>query len=191
MARKKTEDIELFFQHDINPATRTLYLGGEEINEMSSENLIKGLHLLESFSTEVDINILLNNPGGDVTQAFAIFDAIRMCKSRVIISVLGQASSAASFILQAGDVRRMTSNSKLMIHTGTVEFGESHPRVIKSWLKRMDTEDDLILRIFLEKIKKTHPLMTIPKLRKMTEFDLVLSAQDALSFNLVDEVIDV
>ena len=116
----KKESIDRFYDYDIHIETRTLYLG-QDIDDLSAERTIKGLHLLDS--SDGNINIILSSPGGEVYNGMAIYDSILQCKNDVIISVAGWAMSMGSIILQAADYRLLHPNSVIMIHDGSWDLG--------------------------------------------------------------------
>ena len=79
LKKETRENIHKFFDHNIDLDYRTLYIGGE-IEEESAEKAIKGIHVLETISSE-QINIILNSPGGCWYNGIAIYDMITHCDS--------------------------------------------------------------------------------------------------------------
>jgi ATP-dependent Clp protease protease subunit len=189
MARFTKDGAGVFLDNDLDIQGRVIYLG-QDIDEDAAELVIKGLHILSASRKEEPVTILLNSGGGDVTQGLAIFDAIRLCESTVRIRVMGEACSMAAIILQAGDVREATVNSRIMIHQGTIQPPEEHSKNVKSWLKLMDQDDKLCDSILLARIQEKVPKYSYTKLRRQTEFDTWLTAQQAQAWGLIDEVIE-
>jgi len=199
MAKLTKDYVDKWYDYDIDIDNRTLWLGSTNVTEDEesgvdaklSERVIKGLHVLEKNAPAGDkeIQIIMNNPGGDVTEGLAIYDAIKQCKNRVIITVYGKCYSMASYILQAADHRIMSKHSSLMIHEGTRGLDESHPRTVKAWAKFCDYLDNICFDILLIKIRLKNPNFSSKKLEDMLKFDTILSADEALELGLVDEVL--
>ena len=117
MNQRPTENLLLSLKTDVDFAERTLYITGG-IDEEVAQKAMKGLRALEA--TVGDIRIVLNSNGGEELQGYAIYDAICMCKNRVVIEGYGEVQSIAAIILQAGDVRRLAYHAEFMIHHGVV-----------------------------------------------------------------------
>jgi ATP-dependent Clp endopeptidase proteolytic subunit ClpP len=196
--RVSKESIDRFYDYDIHPETRTLYMGSVSVQEDGesgtdahmAERCIKGLHILEASAPNGDkpITIIMNNPGGDVYHGLAIFDAIKTCKNHVTIIVYGYAMSMGSIILQAADRRVMGSNARVMLHYGTDGFS-GHVKTLEKVAeesKKLSTWDE---KLFLDKIKQKRSDYTIAKVRKLLEHDTFLTAQEALDLGLIDEII--
>jgi ATP-dependent Clp protease protease subunit len=197
MSRIKRDDISYFMDEGIYLPTRTLYMGstgsenGEEngVDYLMAERVIKGLHILDSSVVDQGITILLNNIGGDVTHGLAIYDAIKHCKNHVTIKAYGHAMSMGSIILQAADDRLMAERAVMMLHVGN-DSVSGHAINVERWVewnKKVLKEDELL---FLSKIKQAKPRFTRDMVRKMLEFDKILSAREALELGLIDGVIN-
>jgi ATP-dependent Clp protease protease subunit len=104
-----------------NLKKRTLYISGE-----IDSNLAHGVIVaLESLDVEDgEIRIVLNSEGGDELSGYAIYDAITMCKNKVVIDGYGNVLSIAAAIMQAGDIRRMAPNAALLIHNGSTGLSD-------------------------------------------------------------------
>lgn len=100
------------------PSLRTLYITGSIDGELAHASIV-ALEQLDR--TDGDIRIVLNSEGGSEQEGFAIFDAITMCRNRVVIDGYGSVMSIAAAIFMAGDRRRMAPNCDFMIHNGDVE----------------------------------------------------------------------
>lgn len=200
--RFKTDDIDKYFDYNINLITRTLYMGSvysDGDNESGTdakmaELVIKGLHVLDNMDKTSDngespITIVMNNLGGDYYHGMAIYDAISLCKNRVEINVYGRAMSMGSIIIQAGDVRRMTKHASMLIHYGeggyigntlnAIQWAEEDKR-INAWMEDM----------YLEKIHEKHPTFSRERLQKWLTPDKFMTAEEAVKWNLIDEVMN-
>lgn len=197
MSRIKRDDISYFMDEGIYLPTRTLYMGstgsedGEEngVDYLMAERVIKGLHILDSSVVDQGITIILNSPGGVVTHGLAIYDAIKHCKNHVTIKAYGHAMSMGSIILQAADDRLMAERAVMMLHVGN-DSVSGHAINVERWVewnKKVLKEDEIL---FLSKIKQVKPRFTRDMVRKMLEFDKILSAREALELGLIDGVIN-
>jgi ATP-dependent Clp protease protease subunit len=201
MSRINKESIDRFYDYDIYPETRTVYMGSVSTNSddgetgtdyAMAERTIKGLHILDSAAPKGDqpITIIMNNSGGDEYHGMAIFDAIKACKNHVTIIVMGHAMSMGSIILQAADKRIMTPNSRMMIHYGTWGITD-HPKITYKWAEEGKKFDAWMENTYLEKIKKVNPTFSKKKIEEMCNFDTFLTAQEALELGLIDEILTV
>lgn len=186
------DNIDKVYSHCLALETRTLFLTGttpeEDVNttQEAADNVLKGLHILESRNKD-PITIVMNNNGGYEQAAIAIFDAIRACSSHVTIKVFGEASSAGSIILQAADERILSPNSYVMIHYGTWGH-DGHPQEVRNWRAFGDKWDKWMEDLYLEKIKKKKPKFTRQKLKSMLQHDTILPAHEAVEIGLADKI---
>jgi len=190
MSRKANENhIDVFHTFHVHTPTRTIYMG-QETNHNMAESFVKNLHVLESINKE-PITIIMNNIGGDELDGMAIYDAIKACESHVTIKVSGNAMSMGSIILQAADERLMYPHAKFMIHYGSVMLAnpDMHTKDQYRWIDESKKFDAIMENIFLKKINEKLPDFKLSQLRKLLEFDTILSAQEALQYNFIDKVI--
>lgn len=196
MAKLTKESIDRFYDYDIFPESRTLYMGsvttfdGEETGTdyAMAERLIKGLHVLEHASADKPITIIMNNGGGYVDHGFAIYDAIKACSCHVTIKVIGSAQSMGSIILQAADHRIMSPNATFMIHYGSTGL-QGHTKDVYAQVEMVKRQDELMVDIFMEKIKEKDPTYSRKKFETMINFDKYIHAQEALELGLIDEIL--
>lgn len=199
MARINKESIDRFYDYDIYPETRTIYMGSVGTDSDDSETgtdyamaerLIKGLHILDSSAPNGDkpITILMNNLGGDKYHGIAIHDAIKACKNHVTIIGLGYVMSMGAVIMQAADKRIISPNTRVMLHYGTWS-GYGHPKEMYKWADEGKKYDAMMELIFLERLVEKNPDTKLKKIRDMLEFDTILSAQEAVELGLIDEIL--
>lgn len=165
MANLVRENIDRWFEHNLDVDNRTLYMGsvdtidGDEsgVDGFMAGYFIKGMHVLESKNKTQEITIIMNNPGGDPYHGMAIYDVIRMSSCPCTIKVYGYAMSMGSIILQAADTRIMMPNSRLMIHYGDNQFN-NHTKVLEKWMveeRRLCYEmENIYLKVMMEKEEK-------------------------------------
>ena len=183
MARRFTkEDIDRFFDYGVHPDSRTIYLGGD-IDFLSAEQAIKGMHLLKVKDASAEIEIILNSPGGDIFDGFAIYDMIKsLDKINVTISVLGQAMSMGAIILQAADERVIHPNACIMIHDG-YSAHEDYQRNTEVWAKYMRENRQEMYKLFAKKTGQTSKFW-----ERKCATDCIFTAEQALEMKLVDKI---
>lgn len=185
MARISRDHLHMWFEHNVNIDTKTLYLGygGDDsdcdVDEHLAANVLKGLHVLSKLRPDDPINIIMNCTGGDVHHGLAIYDTIRSLPSPVSITVAGHCLSMAAWILQSADTRRMTENSYMMIH-----HGEGKKTAFDREVDKRCTD------ILLKKIRMKHPEFTESKLDKLLLKDTNLWPEQALELGLIDEIVE-
>lgn len=176
MANIIRENIDRWFDFNLDVDNRTLFMGSMSSNENSGESgvdnfmaeyVIKGMHVLDS-KNDKPITIIMNNPGGDWYHGMAIYDAIHNSKSHCTIKVYGHAMSMGSIILQAADSRVMMPNSRFMIHYG-YDGRYGHSKIFERWAdegKRVNLDME---NIYLDKIMITEKEKGIPHITKVFE----------------------
>lgn len=199
MARLNKESIDRFYDYDIYPETRTLYMGSVSDNDgdesgtdyAMAERVIKGLHILDNSAPAGDkpITIIMNNLGGDPVHGMGIYDAIKACKNHVTIKVFGHAMSMGSIILQSADRRVMSPNARMMIHYGNMSVS-GHAKIVYSSVEENKKMDQVMLDIYLEKIRQKKPTYSAKKIADLCDFDTYLGAEEALEMGLIDEILN-
>jgi ATP-dependent Clp protease, protease subunit len=195
--RVNRDDIDKFHDYSLYIPGRTIYMGSEHINDddfsesgveaTMAERQIKNLHILDIASDE-PITIIMNNPGGDVNHGLAIYDAIRACRSRIIIKVFGHAMSMGSIILQAADERIMSENSSQMIHYGAFAV-DKHSKTGYKIVDEFKRIDKWMEKMYLDKIKEKQPHFTLARLQRMLDHDTFLSAKESVELGLADKIL--
>jgi ATP-dependent Clp protease protease subunit len=140
---------------------------------------------LESENADKDISLYINSPGGSVSAGMAVFDTMRFIKPDVSTLCCGLAASMGAFLLAAGakGKRFALPNSRVMIHqplggvSGQASDIEIHAREI------------LFLRERLNRLLAENTGQDIEKIARDTDRDNFLSADDAVSYGLVDKVL--
>jgi ATP-dependent Clp protease protease subunit len=146
--------------------------------------LIKNLLILNTISSD-PITLIINCPGGNVDDGWAIYDAIQSSKAPIIAQVLGQASSMGAIILQAAQVRQAYPFTRLMLHDGWVgAAGNARDVEANIEVSRLDRYRSY--QIFAKRTGKPSSYWS----RKMAK-DYFLSADQALEEGLIDEIIGV
>lgn len=185
MSDKLKEHIECFHEHGVFIPTKTMRLVGD-VDEDMFNSAICNLHSLDS--THGEITIKLMSDGGSLSVARGLYDAIRNLKNRVTIICYGEVSSAATIILQAADNRVMTTNSKIMLHSGVENIPEDHPRNVEKLYEQHRQDEIWIESIYLEKIKEKKKRFTRQKLREMITWDRFMLPKEAEEYGLIDKI---
>ncbi|MGE0879908.1 MAG: ATP-dependent Clp protease proteolytic subunit [Acidimicrobiia bacterium] len=143
------------------------------------------LHL-ESENPDKDINIYINSPGGDITALFAIYDTMQFIKPDIATICYGQAASAAAVLLAAGTKgkRLALPHARVLLHQPYAQTGYAQTSDIEIAAKEI-----LRMRELLDEILARHTGQSMEKINRDTDRDFVLSAQEALEYGIVDDVI--
>jgi len=163
---------------------RIVFLGGQ-INDEVSNLVTAQLLFLESEDPERDINMYINSPGGSVTAGLAIYDTMQFVKPPVSTLCVGQAASMGALLLAAGSKgkRYALPHARIMIHQLSGGFeGQAADIDIQA-------REALRLRDVTNQILSQHTGQNLKKVEKDTDRDNFLSAQQALEYGLIDEVI--
>ncbi len=163
---------------------RIIYLG-TPISDDVANAVIAQLLCLQSMNPDQDISIYINSPGGSFTALTAIYDTIQFIKPDVQTVCMGQAASAAAILLAAGTrgKRMALPNSRILIHQlhrGT--FGQTSDIEIQA-------NEILRMRELLEKMIAEHSGKSIEEVSRDIERDKILTAQQAVEYGIVDQVL--
>ena len=164
---------------------RVVFLIGP-LNDHVANLVIAQMLFLESENPDKDISLYINSPGGSVSSGLAIFDTINFIKPDVSTLCIGMAASMGAFLLAAGakGKRLCLPNSRVMIHqplggvSGQATDIEIHAKEI------------LALKNQLNKILSQQTGQSLKTIAKDTDRDNFMSAQDALKYGIVDNVIE-
>ncbi|MEP6607871.1 MAG: ATP-dependent Clp endopeptidase proteolytic subunit ClpP [Burkholderiaceae bacterium] len=162
---------------------RVVFIVGA-VTEQTANLVVAQLLFLESENPDKDISLYINSPGGSVSAGFAIYDTMQFVKPEVSSICIGVAASMAAFLLAAGAKGKRYSlpNSRIMIHQpmggvqGQAADIEIHAREI------------LYLRERLNKILAERTGQSVEKIAKDTDRDNFMSAEDAVSYGLIDKI---
>jgi ATP-dependent Clp protease protease subunit len=158
---------------------------GTPIDDVISNVIIAQLLFLEAEDPEKDINVYVNTPGGLVTAGLAIYDTIQYVKPAIATICVGQAASMGALLLAAGTKgkRYALPNSRIMIHQPRGGFeGQATDIGIQA-------EEIIKIRRRLDEIMAKHTNQPVDKVHKDSERDYFMSAEEAKTYGLIDEVI--
>lgn len=162
---------------------RIIILNGEIDSKLSSI-IVSELLYLDSISQE-DIFLYINSPGGSITEGMAIMDTMNYIKSDVKTICLGLAASMAAFLLSCGakGKRYILPNAEVMIHQplGGVEGQATEIKIVAERILRLKNK--------LNKILSENTNKSIDVIERDTERDHFLTAEEALEYGIVDEIL--
>jgi ATP-dependent Clp protease protease subunit len=157
-----------------------------DVNEHSASLIVAQLLFLESQGNE-DINFFINSPGGVVTAGMAIYDTIQFIKPDVSTIVMGQACSMGSLLATAGapGKRKMLPNARHMIHQPSGGAG-GQATDMEIQVKEILKVKQNLTQIY---VKHNSKGKSFEEFYNAMERDNFMSAQEALDFGLIDEII--
>jgi ATP-dependent Clp protease protease subunit len=165
---------------------RIVFLNGE-VNDAVSNSICAQLLFLEAEDPDADISFYINSPGGVVTAGMAMYDTMQYIKPDVSTIVMGQACSMGSLLAQAGakGKRKMLPNARHMIHQPS---GGARGQATDM---EIQVKEILAMKKNLTQIYVDHNSAgkTFDDLAKDMERDFFMSADEALAYGLVDEII--
>lgn len=163
---------------------RVIFLVGPVEDHMANL-VVAQLLFLESENPDKDIHLYINSPGGAVTAGLSIYDTMQFIKPDVSTMCLGQAASMGAFLLAGGasGKRFALPNSRMMIHQPSGgAYGQASDIEIQA-------TEILKLRHRLNEILAEHTGRPLDQVAHDTERDNFMSAEEAVSYGLIDQVI--
>ena len=166
---------------------RIIFLG-TPINDDIANAVMAQLLCLQSMDAERQIDIYINSPGGSFTALTAIYDTMRYIKPDIQTTCLGQAASAAAVLLAAGTKgkRLALPNSRILIHqpaiSGEGTYGQSSDLEIQA-------KEILRIRSLMEQMIADNTGQPVEKVSRDVERDKYLTAQEAIEYGLIDEIL--
>ncbi|MEN9872729.1 MAG: hypothetical protein RL460_281 [Actinomycetota bacterium] len=165
---------------------RIVFLG-VQVDDASADDIMAQLLVLESQDPDRDITMYINSPGGSFTALTAIYDTMQYIKPQIQTVCLGQAASAAAVLLAAGakGKRLALPNARVLIHqpaTGGGGSGQASDIEIQA-------REIMRMREWLEETLAKHTGQDLAKVNKDIDRDKILTAQEALEYGLIDQVL--
>ena len=163
---------------------RIIMLSGE-VNDQMANSVIAQLLFLDAQDSEKDIYLYINSPGGVITSGFAMLDTMNFIKSDVQTIAIGMAASMASVLLAGGTKgkRFALPNSTILIHqpSGGAQGQQTEIEIA--------AEEILKTRRKMNQILADATGQTIEQIKKDTERDHYMSAQEAKDYGLIDDIL--
>lgn len=165
---------------------RIIFLG-TPISDDVANAVIAQLLSLQVMEPDRDISIYINSPGGSFTAMTAIYDTIRYLKPDVQTFCLGQAASAAAVLLAAGapGKRFALPNARILIHQPYTEGTGGQISDLE-----IQANEILRMRELMEQMIASATGKDIAQVSKDVDRDKILTAQQALEYGLIDQVLD-
>jgi ATP-dependent Clp protease, protease subunit len=163
---------------------RIVFLGTPIDDAVGNLIMAQLLHL-ESEDPDKDINLYVNSPGGDITSLFAIYDTMQYIKPDVSTICMGQAASAAAVLVLAGTKgkRYALPHSRILLHQ---PHGGAQGQAVDI---EIQAKEITRYRKLLEELIAEHTGQSLDKVSKDTDRDYILTAEEAVEYGVVDEVI--
>ena len=164
---------------------RIIFLG-TPVDDQIANLIVAQMLFLAHEDPDQDIKLYINSPGGVVYSGLAIYDTMQMIKPDVATFCLGMNASMAAVLLAAGapGKRFALPNSRVMIHQGSAGFRGAVPDI------EVVARETLSLTTKLTEILAQHTGQPFEKVKRDTERDYFLTAQEAKEYGMVDEVLE-
>lgn len=164
---------------------RIIFLA-DEVNDVTASLVVAQILFLESEDPTKDINLYINSPGGSVVSGMAIYDTMQYVKCDVSTICMGMAASMGAFLLAGGTKgkRFALPNAEIIIHQPS------------GGAQGQATEIKIAAEHILKTKKKMNEMLAantgqpIEVIERDTERDNYMTAQEALEYGLIDQVIE-
>lgn len=165
---------------------RIIFLGGPVVDEVAN-SVIAQLLFLDHEDSKKDIKLYINSPGGSVTAGLAIYDTMQHVKSPISTICVGVAASMGAVLLAGGakGKRFALPNSEILLHQvmGGVEGQATEIEITARHILKIKER--------LNQILVKHTGQKLDKIETDTERDFWLTAQEAKTYGLIDEILKI
>jgi ATP-dependent Clp protease protease subunit len=169
---------------DLLLENRILFMSGEIHYGMATEVIMKLLHL-DNSKPGTEISLYINSPGGSVDDTMAIYDTMQFIGSPVATYCIGRAQSGAAIILASGakGKRHALAHAKVMLHQpwGGITGQASDIKI--------QAEEIVRAKKMINELLAKHTGLDAAKIAEETERDKYMTAEEALKYGLIDEVL--
>ena len=164
---------------------RIIFLG-TQVDDASADDIMAQLLVLEAQDPERDITLYINSPGGSFTAMTAIYDTMQFIRPEVQTVCLGQAASAAAVLLAAGapGKRLALPNARVLIHQPAMQGDRGTATDLEIHAQEINR-----MRVWMEETLASLTNRTPEEVSQDIDRDKFLSAEQALEYGLVDEVL--
>ncbi|NBD17239.1 MAG: ATP-dependent Clp protease proteolytic subunit [Cyanobacteria bacterium] len=166
---------------------RIIFLG-RGINDSLANQVIAVMLYLDSEDPSKPIYLYINSPGGSVSAGMAIYDTMQHIKSEVVTICVGIAASMGAFLLSSGTKgkRLALPHSRIMIHQ---PMGGTQGRRQATDIE-IEAREILRIREQLDRIMAENTGQTVERIKKDTDRDYFMSAEEAKEYGIIDRVIE-
>jgi len=164
---------------------RIIFITGPVHDGMASLIVAQLLHL-EAENPKKEISMYINSPGGVVTSGLSIYDTMQYIKPKISTLVVGQAASMGSLLAVAGEagMRFALPNARIMVHQPSGGYQGQATDIMIHAAETQKIKDQL------NKIYVKHTGQTLKAVEKALERDKFMSAEDALAWGHIDEIVE-
>ena len=168
---------------------RIIFLG-EDVNSTTASLVIAQLLFLESEDPDREISLYINSPGGSITDGMGIVDTMNYIKCPVSTICVGLAASFGAVLLANGEKgkRYATPNAEILIHQPLIGGNGIAGQTTEI---KIQAEHMIKTREKLNKLLSEKTGQSLEQIEKDTERDHYMTAEEALKYGLIDEIIDV
>ena len=165
---------------------RIIFLGGE-VTDDEANLIVAQMLFLEADDPDKDISLYINSPGGSITAGMAIYDTMQYIRCDVSTICIGMAASMGAFLLAAGakGKRRALPNGEILIHQ---PLGGARGQATEV---AIHAEQLIKTREKMNKILAERTGQPVEQIALDTERDHYMTAEEALKYGLIDEIIPV
>lgn len=163
---------------------RCVFLTGE-VNDEKAQIIVAQMFYLQMIDAKKPITFYINSPGGVVTSGLSIYDTMQHVSCGVETVCIGQAASMGSLLLASGrgGKRKAFPHARIMIHQ---PLGGAHGSASDI---EIHAKEILKIREILNEILSRHTGKTLEDVRRDTDRDKFMTAQEAMDYGIIDEVI--
>jgi len=163
---------------------RIIFLTGP-IDDNLASLVCAQLLFLESENPKKEISFYINSPGGIIWSGLAVYDTMQYISSKIMTICIGQAASAGSLLLAAGekDMRFSLPNSRIMIHQPSGGYQGQVTDI------EIQTNEIIKTKKRLNQIYAKHTGKNIKEVELIMERDKYFSAEEAIKFGLIDKIV--
>jgi ATP-dependent Clp protease protease subunit len=163
---------------------RIIFLG-TPVDDTVSNLICAQMLFLESEDPDKDIHLYINSPGGDITGLLAIYDTMKYIKPDVSTFCFGQAASAAAVLLGAGTKgkRYALPHARVLLHQPWGGVGGQASDI------ELQAKEILRLRDLLNQMLAADTGQDVSRIESDTDRDYIMTADEAVAYGLIDEVI--
>ena len=155
------------------------------IEDHMANLIIAQMLFLESENPDKDVSLYINSPGGSITSGLSIYDTMQFIKPDVSTMCIGQAASAGSLLLTAGekDMRFSLPNSRIMVHQPSAGYQGQATDI------EIHANEVLSLKKRLNEIYSNHTNKSVDQIKTALERDNFMTPESAKEFGLIDKVV--
>ena len=164
---------------------RIIFITGP-VEDYGASLITSQLLFLEAENPKKEISMYINSPGGYVTAGMGIYDTMQYIRPKIQTLCVGQASSAASLLLCAGNPgeRYCLPNSRVLVHQPSASYYGQAADIARH------AQEIVKLKRRLNEIYSKHTGQTVEAVEKMLDRDTYLTAEEAKAFGLVDKILE-